>query len=37
MGGQLLAVPTLGGGLTMRVELPIAGSATVTAAGKAPA
>lgn len=28
MGGQLLAFPTLGGGLTMRVVLPIAGAAT---------
>lgn len=28
MGGRLLAMPTLGGGLTMRVELPIAGTPT---------
>lgn len=30
MGGRLLAMPTLGGGLTMRVELPIAGAPTTS-------
>ncbi len=32
MGGRLLAIPTLGGGLTMRVELPVASAASTTAA-----